>query len=436
MDDWSFIASVRFDGVSTLVATVSRPGQTFVHAVAYSLLGSTPTGLAAALALLNALAAALLARAASPLIGRWPAAAAGVVFALLPNRGSTQLWAATLPNVAALCLLLGAVAARTARWRVALAVLSVLTYEATVFLAIVAVPALCARDSPRSRGRAAAAAALPIAAAALFAFRASVKTGGRSFGRPADLVASHFGVGVWPGELALVSLAVFTVGLWSIAVCCLPQFRRGASETTAALGAGALVLGAAPFVATGFPIGTDGLLDRATLFSDVGLALLIVGTMQFVSRALPKMARAPAQAVLLFAVVALFGLSLRHDFASTAAAKADGDRFLRAFARSADSFASYDQLVVEPLPNRRGWAVFHEDFDTSAALRLADPRHRRWNARSASGQECLHPSRLPPGTGLIDNVGLDQRDAPAPLNPAAPGCSGSVAASSGQPGDQ
>ncbi|MGH9283446.1 MAG: hypothetical protein ACRD0S_10990, partial [Acidimicrobiales bacterium] len=293
-DDWSIASGVELGSTWDAITgrstgTSARPLSAVYFALTHEVFGAHPLLHVLALAALNGLAASLLVRVGTRLVGRQIAVWTALVWVALPNRGSTRLWITMAPAVVSLCLLLVAIALLLADRPVAAGVVmasAILLYEAVAGVALAAL----ALWPWRSRGAAWRRAAGPIVVvlgASAFIYLGSPKRelDAAPFSNWANIVAAQFGRGVF-GPLArvgaLLMLVAFTVALVR---ALLPSFRAGFSAVDRAVLAGtALVfVGAAPFFVAGFPFATDGIFDRGNLVAGLGTALILGALLSWVS---------------------------------------------------------------------------------------------------------------------------------------------------------
>jgi len=385
VDDWAFIAAAQLDGaVASREEWSARPGQALIHTLEFGLLGDHIELLVLLLGVVNALASVLLVQLLKPAVGLPTALAAGLVFSVLPNRGATSLWASTLPNVVSLCLVLAL--GYFSRWRRgAVLAAAVLTYEgcAALGLGVAAWLAFRGATGTKERARAFLIATSPALAAIVYAKLATPKTEGlRPFFRVTGVAASHFGIGVWPRPLLCFALLLVAALAWSVGLLVLPGFHAGRPERLVVSGFISLFLGILPFIAVGFPMATDGMLDRANIFGNVGLAMLIVGAVSLVARSIPSL-----QAGIIGALVIVLGYGTHADLRDARQARRDGDQLLTMFRACLDRMSPTEPVLVQPVPNRGGWGAFAEDYDISAAFRLNDPLRRPWRARTFATEE-------------------------------------------------
>lgn len=383
VDDWFYAARARFDGpVAPRLEWLARPGQALIHTLQYALLGGSPLVQAVVLAAANAAAGAIGYLLLVRWFGRRRAVLAGLVFAALANHGSTSMWAATLPNVTALALAFAA--GRTRRFPSALlAVTSILTYEGAAALAFAAFGLHLLGSDIRHRRRQLFL-LCPPALALAYIGAASEKTAahGSRLSLLTRVVATHFGIGIWPPHLVWLSLVAAASTTWAIATLLIPGFQFQTNGRLIITGLVLLLLGIAPFAVAGFPFATSGLLDRANIFSDPGLALIIAGTLLGAVDGLRKLDRRLAGIgwAVTVATVAILASGNVNDLRDARAATVDGRSIVQRTLSLGDGSPNPCVFAPRP-PNRDGWSAFDDPSDLASALRFADPLHRVWIVR-------------------------------------------------------
>jgi hypothetical protein len=367
IDDWSFILAAR-SGVG--LDWSSRPGEALLHGVVFRLAGTHPVPPLLVLAAVNVGVGALIWILADRHWGPVVATLSALAWAVLPNRGSTRMWAACIPNLAAGAIALGAVVladredltARRATAVVALAVASCLTYEGAGALAAAAVLwAALHRPPGRSRWTTAAAGAVALAAAALWVLTHTPKTGGVHLAANGTrLVSTQFGIGLWPGRAAALGLAMFATIVFACAAPLLGRARR-VEEVAIAWGAAGMALGAAVFLVTGFPLADAGLFDRGNVYTDIGTSVVIGGALALAWR--HRAALGVALATVVLGLLAIGNGAAVEGFARSAADA-------RAVLRDVRSLPQYPAgpIIIGPLPDHDGVAGFTSSYDITDAM--------------------------------------------------------------------
>jgi hypothetical protein len=180
------------------------------------------------------------------------------------------------------------------------------------------------------------------------------------------LASTNFGAGVLRSPV--LTLVVLIAIAWCIAATTLPGFRATPEQKSVVVGLVVFLLGAAPFAATGFPVGVTGFFDRGNLFADVGTAIVYGSLLALLIRVLSRR-RAAAVIVVAGALVALAAPQVRnvHDYVSAAR---DSRRFLTAVDRLPPDVRTRGPVTFLALPGYDGVSVFVADYDISAALAL------------------------------------------------------------------
>lgn len=381
-DDWPLTAGVRFGGFwPTLVEYVDflgRPLSALAFCIQYAAFGSHPLGLFLVLAALNAVVALLVLAVAERLLPRRLAVTTAVVWAVLPNRGSTRLWAAMLPAVLALALLLLAgivLTQRRGRPLVAglLIAVATLAYEAVVFVGLAALGLWGWRRGRTAWGEAALAGTGPLLCAGYVVMNSPKLAGDVSvppFTHGTQLVAAHVGTGTFGSPAAAVVLSAALLARLTLAVVrtTFPAFRPATAEDKAVLaGVGLLLLGALPFLFAGFPFATDGIFDRGNLVADLGTSLFLAGSLCSLLRAVTHPISVSLVAGMLTWLLALNSVDVRNYLGAVH----DGRRLVKQLDRAFPVIPAAGVLVVPTLPNRGGVAMFISEGDLAQRLRIA-----------------------------------------------------------------
>jgi hypothetical protein len=372
IDDWSFILDTR-RGTGLLWS--SRPGEALLHWAVFRVADTHPLPPLLVLGALNVVVGALIWVLADRHWGPAVATLSALAWAVLPNRGSTRMWAACIPNLAAGALALGAIVladddeltGRRAVLVIALAGASCLTYEGAAALAAAAVLwAALHRPSQRSRWATTVGGLAVLAACAAWVVTHTPKTGGVHIAANGSrLVSTQFGVGLWPGRASVLGVVVFAAIVFAVAAPVLGRPRR-AEESAIAWGAVIMALGAAVFLVTGFPLSDAGLFDRGNVYTDIGTAIVIGGLL-----ALAWRRRAPLGAALAAVVLGL--LTVGNVAAVEGFARSAADA--RAVLRDVRALPQYpaEPIAIGPLPDHDGVAGFTAAYDITDALAVRYP---------------------------------------------------------------
>jgi len=378
VDDWNFASGGRTGGFVGLMSGIdhrSRPLQALYHATTFTVFGAHPVPHLLALAALNGLVAALVLLVSSTVVSRRLAVLVTASWVVLANHGATRLWIATGPVSVSLALLLVAAwFAFRPRPRlvavVALTALSTLSYEGGIVVSgvLVLVAAWRGSDRTRTRVRDALAGGLTLVAVAGWVLLTTPKQlqGSAPF-EPGRVLSSGVGLALLPQQLRPWSVVVLLGVLATLATAVVPAFRREGS-VVAAIGAGVLACGAAPFVFARFPLSTDGMLDRVNVYLALGTALLVAGMLDQLWR-LPR----PAALALTTTVLVVLAAANVQDVRDAHRAAVDGRVALHALDRWIDengALARSGPVVIAPMPNRGGWAAF--GYDSVGAAHLLD----------------------------------------------------------------
>ncbi len=309
-DDWWLSAQYSVGGSARwsafwLGATSSpaRPGAAAYYTVTYALLGTNPVLHTLAQALINAAAGVLVYLVAERLWRTEIAVWVALVYVMLPNRGSTRLWAAVATNpLAVVLLLVGVLVLLRGRTLLAglLFALAVLTYEGVLGLAGLALVYWVIQDFS-ARWRRAAQALVPVLAAAAAIFLMSPKRSGAEVAQGGidGLISSQFGSGIF--EWSAVAGLGFMLIVLGLAVGLLLPSQRQPRYRPVLLGGLAIFLAAAaPFVLVHWPIQTAGFFDRANGVIGLGTAVLIGTLLAWLVDLVPgRVGLLPAAVVLL-----------------------------------------------------------------------------------------------------------------------------------------
>jgi hypothetical protein len=322
------------------------------------LLGDHPSLHLVLLGALNGLAAYLLLRACRTRLSSRSSLLVTLVWVALANRGSSRLWISTGPTVVALVLLLGAAVFALRRPprlapAVVLVVLSALFYEGGILigLALVVIAAWGGRAERRLVRLAVAVGAVGVTGASVYLNSPKLQGTAAGPADPSRWISALLGSALLPDVLAGASVLIIVAVLLVAASAVVPELRRPETVPLLAAGAAVTVLGMLPFLAVGFPVSTDGFLDRATTFATVGVALLI-------GAVLDELWRLPAPVATALAGVAVVILASANvtDLSDVHAAERDGNAVLAAVVGL--DVPPNTPIVLAPTPNHGGYAPF------------------------------------------------------------------------------
>ncbi len=290
LDDWFTLRNAHFQGAWASAGTAqqtARPGAAVVYAIIFGVIGQHPLVTLAVQAVIGAATAMLLVR----LLGRFLplnlALGATLLWVLLPNHTSLEVWASAT-NIS-LCVLLAVAATDmlcatrpAVRWS-ALVVFAAagLCYEAILPLAaalILIVPWI-RRGRPDWRLVGGGAVALGGVALWVVTHWQPAKQVSKSWADLSQIFAAHFGWGIVPsGPVASVLLLVGLIGsALAVARLVMPSVRSqaGPPEWCVAAGLAIMVLGTIPFARYLYaPLGAG---DRFNFVSSIGGAMVWAG---------------------------------------------------------------------------------------------------------------------------------------------------------------
>lgn len=353
LDDFSILYYAQFDFWRSLSPEfrTSRPGAWLILTVVYGVVGSHPLVFLTIVTVLNALFAVLVYLVAARYVPTAAAVAVPAVWVLMASHASLTVWAATLPALAALCLLAGGtLALQRNRWIVATLLLcaGALTYELVLPAAGVAVLLVGDHQAVRWSRRAVMVVALGLVGAWISTH--SIYPVEPEVPPLSELWDSLVGRGIVgtedPAVWLRLGLEWLTLGG---AVVALVAFLRGERSPDRGpwlvlVGAALVVLGASAWVnlhALEVPLGQS---DRVNAVSALGVAAIWVGIAQF----LWTRDRRGLQVATVVAAVALCGVAAVGHVATMASWSRAGD----------DVAALFRYLEAEfELPDSRDFVV-------------------------------------------------------------------------------
>lgn len=375
-DDLGWAAYARYEGISGFQRNIThRPFEGLYHWVTFELFGEFAVAHLLLLAVLNGLVAWLLWRVARSHLPVHYAALVTALWVVLPNRSATRYWIASAPVMLGTALLLlaftVAMSDRPSAQRLpatlALVFASMITYEGTVLLNIAVVGVLAWRELDVQRRVGVAAAGLGVVGTtAAWSLLKSNRTGEGDMIEAFDrIMPTQFGVGLLPKEVAALGPLLVLLLVWAGFSVWVNRRETPIEERLIIVGFVVWGLGLGPFLATGFPLGTEGVNDRSNVLAGFGIALVLCGGIGLLLRY-----TAPLGWALAAVAVCVCAVNAWTDMDPYLAAVEDGKEFARRI--QADPPAPGDIVVPDP-PNRGGVTYAHADAELRAAVSLAHP---------------------------------------------------------------
>lgn len=287
LDDWFTIRNAHFDGAWAAAGAdqnLARPGAALVYALVFGPLGTHPLAVLALQASIGVGTALLLLDLLRRYLPAELALAATLLWVVLPNHTSLEVWASAANIALSLLLTLGGARLLVADRRGALPaslvlfVAGALCYEAIIPLAgalIVVLPWL-ERGRPDLRAIGGGVLSLGAVAVWIVVNWHPSKEVAKAVPDLSQVVPAHFGWGIAPAGLVSDLLAVGAlIGI----VVCLVRLRRpttrGPAELAVLAGVAVIAVGVLPFVRYQYaPLGAG---DRFSFVSSVGGALVWAG---------------------------------------------------------------------------------------------------------------------------------------------------------------
>lgn len=288
LDDWYILGNARVDGAWGAAGDgnrVARPGAWVVAAGLYGVVGHAPAVVVLVLGATSAATAVLLARLLSWFVPVRVAVACALVWLVLPNHVSLEVWAAAANIALAVALAVGAMVVLVERpWpsgpvlAAVLAAAGGLCYEAVLPVALLAAVALpWLRDGRPAWRSSAVAAAGPVAVAVRSAFTRDPVKQLQDVPDLTRALDGHFGWGIVPeGPAADLALLVALGGVVASLVLVGRRDRPAPRAAWLVVAGGVVVVvGLVPFVRYFYsPLGFG---DRAHCVSAVGGAMVWTG---------------------------------------------------------------------------------------------------------------------------------------------------------------
>jgi hypothetical protein len=392
-DDW-WLADAYGSGAGHLwgafwdgaVSTPARPGASLYYTISYGLFGTHPVLHVLLLAMVNGALGIFVYVVAERLWRTEIAVWVALVYAALPNRGSTRLWAAVAPNALAVVLVLGAVLLLLRGhhlWAGIVLGAAVLTYEGVLFLAALAVAHWVVQER-KERLLKGAIACAPIALAAAFIFLRSPKrsTTPSNVDIVDRIVSTQFGSAIFEwSTLSAVGFAAIVFGLLVLVV--LPTSRRPRYLSVVLAGVAIMLAAVAPYALVHWPLASAGFFDRANGVIGLGTAVLLGTLTAWIVDVVPaRLGLVPAGAI----VLVFFGLNVVdiHDYR----AAADEGRTLLAQVAVDVQPTARAVRIVPPTEPIGGVAQFPAGSNLSIALELQRGDDVRfYNIRNVDEQE-------------------------------------------------
>jgi hypothetical protein len=290
LDDWFTLRNARFEGAwasAGAAQQTARPGAAVVYAVVFGLVGQHPLVVLAVQAAIGLATAVVLVHLLRRFFPPGLALVATLLWVLLPNHSSLEVWASAT-NIA-LCVLLTVIAAdllcardRWSQWTaVPVFAAAGLCYEAVLPLAAVAILVVpwVRRGRPDWRLVGGGAVVLGGVAVWIVTHWQPAKQVSKSWADLTQMIGGHFGWGIVPdGPVASILTLVALVGIGvALARVALPSFRShaGPPEWAVVTGLGVMALGTVPFARYLYaPLGAG---DRFNFVSSIGGALVWAG---------------------------------------------------------------------------------------------------------------------------------------------------------------
>jgi Dolichyl-phosphate-mannose-protein mannosyltransferase len=385
LDDWFTLRNARFDGAwasAGAAQQTARPGAAVVYAAVFGLVGQHPLVVLVVQAAIGVATAVILVHLLRRFFPPGLALVATLLWVLLPNHTSLEVWASAT-NIA-LCVLLTVIAAdllcaddRRARWA-AIAVFAAagLCYEAVLPLAAAAILVVpwVRRGRPDWRLVGGGAVALGAVALWIVTHWQPAKQVSKSWADLSQMIGSHFGWGIVPdGPVASILTLVGLVGIGvALARVALPSFRsqRGSAEWAVVSGLAVIVLGTIPFARYLYaPLGAG---DRFNFVSSIGGALVWAGIL-----AMLWGWRRPLSVVLVVALAGAGGVARIERSVIWHQAGHDARAIQRGVVATIPH--PHGVVVVGPAPiQRQNIAAYLDQSNIEGALQLAydDPDQR------------------------------------------------------------
>lgn len=389
-DDWVWLRDAHFRGWLHAGGPrqVGRPGAYVLYALTFGVIGEHALVLYAVQVAALAAAALAVRRCLAGFVGDTYALAVTAVWIVMPTHLSLEMWFSTVQALVAIALLasgidlLGRVhrrgdpELRDLLPGLALMALSVAFYEVTLAVALVAGVAVALLYGHRPDAKATVVGWVLVAVPVAWSLAHESVYANAVTGRldPTVVIPGHLSLGLapWSAGGRFATIAGLAAALTAIVRLARAELRpsTGVAERLAAAGGAVLLIGVAPLV--NFETNFFGLHDRLTAVSGIGAAMVWVGGVAMVGRAVGRRGLvAVAAAVLLVAVAVPLRVARSTDYHR---AGVEAERVTAQLAAD----AAHDRIVERTGPIavvdridglNDGW-----NATAAAQLRSGDPR--------------------------------------------------------------
>lgn len=371
LDDWYTLGRGAFDGSWSSAGPDqwrARPGAGVLYALVFGALGGHPLAAFGLLAALGAATAAALFLVLDRHLPRRPAVIASVIWVVLPNHTSLEVWLSAVNIAVALllvvlgCLVVGRDDGRHRALAGGAFLVATLSYEAVIPVVALAAIALPWIERRRLDVRTVLAVGVPqVAAAGWIVANWHPAKRQEQWADLSQVPAAHFGWGVLPAgpvaDLALLVGVVGTVAL--VGRLILRPAARGPVGWAVPAGLAIIAVGVAPFVRYFYaPIGAG---DRFNCVSAIGGALLWAAIVELLWERRREVAAVGLGVLLLFGMVARWdrgslwtdaaadALAIRDHVVRTVPEPGDDDLVVGPTVRQVDNIAAFlDRSNIEP----------------------------------------------------------------------------------------
>jgi hypothetical protein len=421
LDDWFTLRNARFEGAwasAGAAQQTARPGAAVVYAVVFGWVGQHPLVVLGVQAAIGVATAVVLVHLLRRFFPPGLALVATLLWVLLPNHTSLEVWASAT-NIA-LCVLLTVVATdllcardRRLQW-VAIPIFAAagLCYEAVLPLAAVAILVVpwVRRGRPDWRLVGGGAVALGAVAVWIVTHWQPAKQVSKSWADLSQMIGGHFGWGIVPnGPVASLFTLIGLIGIGvAVARVAMPSFRTqaGPPEWAVVTGLAVMVLGTIPFARYLYaPLGAG---DRFNFVSSIGGAMVWAGIL-----AMLWDWRRPLSVVLVVLLAGAAGVARVQRSVIWHQAGHDA----RAIQQGVVATIPHPDgvVVIGPAPiQRQNIAAYLDQSNIEGALQLAyDDPHQAAGLAFSEGQFDRYPagqrfdlrkvSQLRPDTRIVGN---------------------------------